>query len=131
MATGSRPVLRRFTVSDTSDPPMWPDPSEGDQTMRRSRRIASAVTVVAAAALALTACGGGSSGSASGPSSSGASGGGSGSGSGGGGRLDGCLGAQPTYPPQFAQWSKDVTAKFKAATGADLTIETYSSSADE
>ena len=84
--------------------------------MRRSRRIASAVAVVATAALALSACSSSSS---------------SNSGSGGGGSLDVFVGAQPNYPTQFAQWSKDVTAKFKAATGADLTIETYASSAEE
>lgn len=88
--------------------------------MRRSRRIASAVAVVATAALALAACGSGSSGSGSGNS-----------GSGGGGSLDVFVGAQPNYPAQFAQWSKNVSAKFKAATGADLTIETYANSASE
>ncbi len=86
--------------------------------MRRSRRITSAVAVVATAALALSACSSSSSSSSS-------------SGSGGGGKLDVFIGGQSAYPTQFAQWSKDVTAKFKAATGADLTIETYSSSADE
>ena len=91
--------------------------------MRRLRRIASAVAVVATAALALSACS--SSSSSSGSSSS------SNSGSGGGGSLDVFVGAQPNYPTQFAQWSKDVTAKFKAATGADLTIEAYASGSEE
>jgi len=41
------------------------------------------------------------------------------------------IGAQPNFPNEFAAWSKDLTAKFKAKTGADLVIETYASSADE
>lgn len=81
--------------------------------MRPASRVATATALVAAGALALTACSGGSS-------------------SGSGGKsLHIYIGAQPNYPTQFTQWSKDVTAKFKAATGADLTIETYASSADE
>ncbi len=79
--------------------------------------------VVAAAALTLTACGSSSGGGGSSQ--------GSGGGSGSGGHLEVFLGSQPNYPTQFAAWSKDVTAKFKAATGADLTIDTYASSADE
>ncbi len=86
--------------------------------MRRSRPIVSAVALLASASLLLTGCGSSSSTSTS-------------SGSGGGGHLDVFLGAQPNYPTQFAAWSKDVTAKFKAATGADLTIETYASASDE
>lgn len=91
--------------------------------MRRSRRIASAVAVAATAALALSAC--------SSSSGSGGSNGSSNSRSADKGSLDVFVGAQPNYPTQFAQWSKDVTAKFKAATGADLTIETYAGSASE
>ena len=85
--------------------------------MRPLRRLATATAVVATAALVLTACGSKSSSSSSGSTS--------------GGHLDVFLGAQPNYPTQFAAWSKDVQAKFKAATGADLTIETYASSSDE
>lgn len=83
--------------------------------MLRSRPIVTAVAVLASASLLLTGCGSKSSSSASG----------------GGGHLDVFVGAQPNYPEQFAAWSKDVTAKFKAATGADLSIETFSSGADE
>ena len=85
--------------------------------MRSLRRLSTATAVVATAALVLTACGSKSSSSSSSSSS--------------GGHLDVFLGAQPNYPTQFAAWSKDVQAKFKAATGADLTIETYASSSDE
>jgi multiple sugar transport system substrate-binding protein len=84
--------------------------------------MATVTAVVAVAALALTAC------SSNNNSSSGTNSGGSG---GSGGTLDVFLGAQPNYPDQFKQWSADVTAKFKAATGANLTIETYSSASDE
>ncbi|SDO87828.1 carbohydrate ABC transporter substrate-binding protein, CUT1 family [Nakamurella panacisegetis] len=83
--------------------------------MRRSRPIFTAVAVLAGASLLLTGCGSKS----------------SSSGSGGGGSLDVFISAQPNYPDQFAAWSKEITAKFKAATGADLTIETYASSSDE
>jgi multiple sugar transport system substrate-binding protein len=87
--------------------------------MRRLRHKVSAVAVVASAAMLLAACGGGSSSSDSS------------SGSGSGGSLDIYIGAQPNFPDQFAAWSKDITDKFKAKTGADLTIETYASAADE
>ncbi|GAA1896768.1 extracellular solute-binding protein [Lapillicoccus jejuensis] len=83
--------------------------------MRFSRPLVPVVAAAALAMVSLTACGGGSS---------------SGSG-GGGGKLDVFLASQPNYPTQFQQWSSDVKAKFKAATGADLTIETFSSAADE
>jgi len=86
--------------------------------MPRFQRKASAVAVAAAAALLLAACGGSSSTDSS-------------SGSGSGGSLDIYIGAQPNFPDQFATWSKDLTDKFKAKTGADLTIETYASAADE
>src|SRR6476646_5837724 len=87
--------------------------------MRRLRHKVSAVAVVAGAALMLAACGGGSSTSDSS------------SGSGSGGSLDIYIGAQPNFPDQFAAWSKDITDKLQAKTGADLTIETYASAADE
>lgn len=89
--------------------------------MRRKRSMVPQIAVLACTAVLVTACGGSSS-TAAGGSSSGAS---------GGGRLDVFVGAQPNYPTQFAAWSKDVTAKFKAATGADLTIETYATASDE
>jgi multiple sugar transport system substrate-binding protein len=84
--------------------------------MQHVRQVATATAAVAALALSLTACSGGSS---------------SGTSGGGGKKLNVYISAQPNYPTQFAAWKKDVTAKFKAATGADLTIETYSSAADE
>ena len=93
--------------------------------MRPKRRMATVTAVVAIAALALTAC------SSNSNNSSGQTTGAAGTGSGNGRTLDVFLGAQPNYPDQFKQWSTDITAKFKAATGADLTIETYASSADE
>ena len=83
--------------------------------MRFSRPLVPVVATAALAMVSLTACGGGSS---------------SGSG-GGGGKLDVFLASQPNYPTQFQQWSSDVKAQFKAVTGADLTIETFSSAADE
>ena len=85
--------------------------------MRRLRHRASAVAVIASAAMLLAACGGGSGSDSSGSAS--------------GGSLDIYITAQPNFPDAFATWSKDITAAFKAATGADLTIETYSSAADE
>ncbi|MET3805612.1 multiple sugar transport system substrate-binding protein [Nakamurella sp. UYEF19] len=83
--------------------------------MRRSRPTTTAVAILASASLLLTGCGSSS----------------TSAGSGSGGSLDVFVGAQPNYPTQFAAWSKEVTAKFKAATGADLTIETYASASDE
>lgn len=94
--------------------------------MRPMRRMVIATAVMAVAALALAGCS-----SKGGSSSGGTNTGSGGQGSGNGGSLDVFLGAQPNYPDQFAQWSADVKAKFKAATGADLTIETYASSSDE
>ncbi len=84
--------------------------------MRRLRHRASAVAVIASAAVLLAACGGGSSDS---------------SGSASGGSLDIYVAAQPNFPDAFATWSTDITAAFKAKTGADLTIETFASGADE
>jgi multiple sugar transport system substrate-binding protein len=66
----------------------------------------------------LAACGGSSSDSSD-------------SGSASGGSLDIYVAAQPNFPDAFATWSKDITAAFKAKTGADLTIETFASGADE
>ena len=75
-------------------------------------RKASAIIAATSAATLLAACGGGGSSS-------------------GGGPLTIFIGAQPNFPAQFATWSKDLTDKFKAKTGADLVIETYASSSDE
>ena len=82
--------------------------------MFRMRPWVPAMVAIAATTASLAACSGGDS-----------------SGSGGGGKLDVYVGAQASYPQQFKQWSADVTSKFKAATGADLTIETYASASDE
>ena len=76
------------------------------------------VVAVMATTVALSACSGGSST-------------GTASGSGSGGNLDVFLSAQPNYPAQFKQWSADVEQKFKAATGGNLTIETFNSASDE
>ena len=86
--------------------------------MRRLRTKAGAVAVFASAAMLLAACGGSSSSDGS-------------SGSASGGSLDIFIAAQPNFPDAFATWSKELTAAFKAKTGADLVIETYASSADE
>jgi multiple sugar transport system substrate-binding protein len=75
-------------------------------------RKASAIIAATSAATLLAACGGGGSSSGTGP-------------------LTIFIGAQPNFPTQFAAWSKDLTDKFKAKTGADLVIETYASSSDE
>jgi multiple sugar transport system substrate-binding protein len=75
-------------------------------------RKASAVIVATSAATLLAACGGGSS-------------------SGGGGPLTIFIASQPNFPSQFASWSKDLTDKFKAKTGSDLVIETYTTASDE
>ncbi len=84
--------------------------------MGRLTKISLSIPLVVAS-LALAACGGGGSSSTS---------------SGGSGKtLTVYVGAQPNYPKQFAQWSKDISDKFKAATGANLQIETYSSASDE
>lgn len=81
--------------------------------MFRKWRNTSAVAAVTGVAALLAACGG------------------SGSGSGGSKSFDIYISAQPQYLAAFAAWSKDIAAKFKAQTGASLTIETYASSADE
>ena len=84
--------------------------------MGRLAKVSLTLPLVVAS-LALAACSGGASGSNS---------------SGGSGKtLTVYVGAQPNYPKQFQQWSKDISDKFKSATGADLQIETYSSSSDE
>ncbi|MBT2514818.1 ABC transporter substrate-binding protein [Arthrobacter sp. ISL-30] len=76
---------------------------------------------VAAAALALTACGGGasSSGSADGPVD------------GKGKKLSVLTGVNSQYSEQQKEWFKDIGAKFKAETGADIEFETFASANDE
>jgi len=78
-------------------------------------RKATALIAAASAATLLAACGGGGESGAAGT----------------GGPLTIFIAAQPNFPTQFADWSKDLTAKFKAKTGADLVIETYNTAADE
>lgn len=80
--------------------------SWGSTRWRRS----AAVALAAAVAMVATACGGSS---------------------GGGGTLTVLVQAQPNFPTQFAAWSKDLTAAFKAKTGADLVIQTFASSGEE
>ena len=74
-------------------------------------RKACAILAAVGTATVLAACGGGA---ASGP-----------------GSLTVFLPAQPNFPTEFAAWSKDLSAAFKAKTGADLVVETYSSAAEE
>jgi multiple sugar transport system substrate-binding protein len=56
----------------------------------------------------------------------------------GGGKLDGTgktldvfMGANTIYPTQQRQWFSDVSARFKAQTGATVTFETFASANDE
>ncbi|MFE5835491.1 ABC transporter substrate-binding protein [Arthrobacter sp. NPDC056493] len=74
--------------------------------------------VVVGAALALTACSGGSSG-------------GSGTVDGAGKKLNVLVGVNSAYPEAQKQWFKDIGAKFKAQTGADIEFETFASANDE
>ncbi|MFJ4208791.1 ABC transporter substrate-binding protein [Paenarthrobacter sp. NPDC089675] len=83
---------------------------------------AKLAAVVAAAALALTACGGGGGGSST--SSSGAV-------DGTGKKLSVLTGVNNQYPEQQKEWFKDIAAKFKAQTGADVEFETFASANDE
>jgi multiple sugar transport system substrate-binding protein len=74
--------------------------------------------VVVAAALSLTACGGNGSGS-------------EGSVDGAGKKLSVLTGINNQYPEQQKQWFKDIAAKFKEQTGADVEFETFASANDE
>ncbi|MCO8269223.1 extracellular solute-binding protein [Actinoplanes sp. TRM 88003] len=75
----------------------------------------TALAGVAALALALAACGGGDEG-----------------GEGGAGKtLNVLIAANTQYPDEFAAWQKDVSAKFKARTGAEVKFETFASANDE
>lgn len=74
--------------------------------------------VVVAAGLALTACGGGSGSSGGGPD-------------GAGKKLSVLTGVNNQYPEQQKEWFKDIAAKFKAQTGADVEFETFASANDE
>src|SRR5258708_32154710 len=45
--------------------------------------------------------------------------------------LDVFMGANTIYPSQQKQWFSDIAAKFKAATGANVTFEIFASANDE
>ncbi|WP_179014316.1 ABC transporter substrate-binding protein [Paenarthrobacter ureafaciens] len=78
--------------------------------------------VIVAAGLALTACGGSSGGSSN---SSGDAVDGTGK------KLSVLTGVNNQYPEQQKEWFKDIAAKFKAETGAEVEFETFASANDE
>ncbi|MCM4076137.1 extracellular solute-binding protein [Paractinoplanes hotanensis] len=79
-------------------------------------RKLTALAGVAALALTSAACGGG----------------GDEGGEGGDGKtLNVLIAANTQYPDEFAAWQKDINAKFKAATGAEVKFETFASANDE
>ncbi|MCY1143160.1 extracellular solute-binding protein [Actinoplanes sp. Pm04-4] len=75
----------------------------------------TALAGVAVLALASAACGGDDEG-----------------GEGGAGKtLNVLIAANTQYPDEFAAWQKDISTKFKAATGAEVKFETFASANDE
>ncbi|MBL7259608.1 extracellular solute-binding protein [Paractinoplanes lichenicola] len=75
----------------------------------------TALAAVTALALGVAACGGDDEG-----------------GEGGAGKtLNVLIGANTQYPDEFQAWQKDISAKFKAATGAEVKFETFASANDE
>jgi multiple sugar transport system substrate-binding protein len=78
----------------------------------------AAVVGATALTVALAACG--NSGGSSGEGSSGA-----------GKSLTMLIGANTTYPQEFAAWQQSISDKFKAQTGATVKFETYASAQDE
>ncbi|WP_120521031.1 ABC transporter substrate-binding protein [Arthrobacter celericrescens] len=74
--------------------------------------------VAVAAGLALTACAGGSGSSGGSPD-------------GAGKKLSVLTGVNNHYPEEQKEWFKDIAAKFKAQTGADIEFETFASANDE
>ncbi|BCW09207.1 sugar ABC transporter substrate-binding protein [Arthrobacter sp. StoSoilB3] len=84
---------------------------------------AKLAAVALTAALALTACGGSDNSSTS-NSSGGAV-------DGTGKKLNILTGVNNQYPEQQKEWFKDIAAKFKAKTGADVEFETFASANDE
>ncbi|UVJ40033.1 ABC transporter substrate-binding protein [Arthrobacter sp. CJ23] len=82
---------------------------------------AKLAAVAVTAALALTACGGSS-------SDSGSAGGAV---DGAGKKLSVLTSVNNQYPEQQKAWFKDISAKFKAQTGADVEFETFASANDE
>ncbi|MBU2664701.1 extracellular solute-binding protein [Actinoplanes bogorensis] len=81
-----------------------------------NRKSFVALAAVTALALGTAACGGDD----------------EGGGSGGAGKtLNVLIGANTQYPDEFAAWQKDISTKFKAATGAEVKFETFASANDE
>ncbi|WP_250034586.1 extracellular solute-binding protein [Paractinoplanes maris] len=79
-----------------------------------SRKL-TALAGVTALALAAAACGGGDEG-----------------GEGGDGKtLNVLIAANTQYPDEFAAWQKDISTKFRTATGAEVKFETFASANDE
>src|SRR5689334_4021692 len=78
-------------------------------------RAAMALAGATVLAVALTACGGGD----------------DGGGGGDGKTLNVLIGANTQYPDEFAAWKKDISAKFKAQTGAEVKFEEFASANDE
>ncbi|MBM2614329.1 extracellular solute-binding protein [Actinoplanes sp. LDG1-06] len=79
-----------------------------------AKRI-TALAAVTALALGVAACGGDDEG-----------------GEGGAGKtLNVLIGANTQYPDEFQAWQKDISTKFKAATGAEVKFETFASANDE
>lgn len=75
----------------------------------------TALAAVTALALGVAACGGGDEG-----------------GEGGDGKtLNVLIAANTQYPEEFQAWQKDISAKFKAATGAEVKFETFATANDE
>jgi multiple sugar transport system substrate-binding protein len=81
-------------------------------TMRRMVALAGVTVLVAG----ITACG---------------DDGGDGGSSGAGKTLNVLIAANTQYPEEFQAWQKDISAKFKAQTGAEVKFETFASANDE
>ncbi|MFZ7088408.1 ABC transporter substrate-binding protein [Curtobacterium sp. RRHDQ10] len=81
--------------------------------MRRTSKLAVGAAIVAAAVLALQGCAV-VDGSGDDPDT-----------------LRVMIGANTTYPEQYAQWQRDVAAEFHRKTGADVQFETYASGQEE
>ncbi|MDY7088437.1 MAG: extracellular solute-binding protein [Actinomycetota bacterium] len=75
----------------------------------------TALTAVTALALGVAACGGDDEGGAGGA----------------GKTLNVLIGANTQYPDEFQAWQKDISEKFKAATGAEVKFETFATANDE
>ncbi|GID27632.1 carbohydrate ABC transporter substrate-binding protein (CUT1 family) [Paractinoplanes brasiliensis] len=75
----------------------------------------TALTAVTALALGVAACGGDDEGGAGGA----------------GKTLNVLIAANTQYPDEFQAWQKDISEKFKAATGAEVKFETFATANDE